>query len=155
MNRISTHFTWDEVTVSDTAKREGIDNSLPPSKVQNAERHVLLLEQVRLLVGPMVVSSWYRCPELNKAVGGAKTSYHMKALATDFKTPQMKLMDAFELIASSNIWFDQLIHEWTKNGANWIHIGSAEFGKAPRKEVLTAQGAILGGHMNFTRLHIG
>ena len=110
------------------------------------------MESVRHLLGddPIRVTSWYRCKELNTAIGGSKTSAHMRGLAVDFK-PSYKwtLYAAFDKLAQSDIPFDQLIEESTRDGARWIHIGFSE--GTPRREVLRAEGARLGGPMSYRR----
>ena len=153
--QLTEHFSWAEVIHSDTALRRNIDNSLPPDLFPNAQRTAEHMEQVRALLHSAIkVNSWYRCLMLNTAVGGARTSYHMKGLAVDFSPAAGSLNGAFEKLALSTIPFDQLIQEGTKDGAAWIHIGFAEMGKKPRRDVLTAWGNKLGGSMVFTRVTV-
>jgi zinc D-Ala-D-Ala carboxypeptidase len=151
---LSAHFTWQEVTRSPTATRLGINNSLPPELVPNVERTVSLMERIRLLIGgPIKVNSWYRCLALNTAVGGSKTSAHPKGLAVDWEPTLITLAAAFHLVAESGLIFDQLIHEGTRDGADWIHVGLSE--GQPRRQVMLATGAVLGGAMSFTRVAAG
>lgn len=79
------HFTIQELTSSATALREGIDNR--PSKCAYHLLHVLveqLLDPIReAWGGPIVVSSGYRCKELNALVGGAQHSHHLIGCAAD------------------------------------------------------------------------
>ena len=151
---LSANFSWAEVTRSPTATRLGIDNSLPSELVPNVERTVALMEHIRLLIGgPIKVNSWYRCPALNVAVGGSKTSAHPKGLAVDWEPTTISLDTAFHLVAESSLAFDQLIHEGTRDGADWIHLGLSE---GPlRRQVMLAAGDALGGTMHFTRLAAG
>ena len=90
MNKKSTslfmkYFSVEELTSSATAVREGIDNR--PSKCAYHLLHVLveqLLDPIREAWGePIVVSSGYRCKELNTLVGGVKNSHHMLGCAAD------------------------------------------------------------------------
>jgi len=156
MTQLTPHFTWEEVIRSPTAVRLGIDNTLPDELRDNAHRTADRMEEVRALVGvPIHVNSWYRCPALNTAIGGSATSVHPLALAMDFRAMGLRLTRAFELIAASHIGFDQLIHESTRDGADWIHLGLAPDGKTERREVLRAGGVALGGPMNFTRIAAG
>jgi hypothetical protein len=74
----------------------------------------------------------------------------MTGLAVDFKPTQMTLTTAFEMIAQSGFAFDQLIHERTRDGANWIHVGLSLL--TPRRQVLRASGSHLGGPMTYRRL---
>ena len=75
------------------------------------------------------------------------------ALAMDFKPTSLSLHDAFEVIAKSHLGFDQLIHERTRDGADWIHLGLSDAGE--RREVLRAGGIALGGPMTYTRVAMG
>ena len=149
------HFSWAEVTRSPTARRLKISNGIPPDLVPNAVYTAAQMEAVRseLTGAPIRINSWYRSPALNAAVGGSKTSAHMKALACDFEPQGWALMDAFHQLSLSSIPFDQLIHEGTRDGADWIHIGFTV--GTPRREVLRARGDVLGGVMNFTRISTG
>ena len=95
----SSYFTISELTASATAQREGIDNR--PTESAYHLLHVLveqLLDPIREAWGePIVVSSGYRCKELNALVGGAKNSHHMLGCAADITAPlcsQAKLLDA-------------------------------------------------------------
>lgn len=149
------HFSWAEVTRSPTARRLHISNGILPELIPNAVYTAEHMEAVRTALGNQIidVNSWYRCPALNAAVGGSKTSAHMRALAVDFEPRVTKLMEAFHILSLSAIPFDQLIHEGTKDGADWIHIGFST--GTPRREVLRAQGDVLGGAMRFTRVSTG
>lgn len=148
---VTEHFTWREVEYSPTAEARGIDNTVPDSLRGNVLETAEHMEAVRRLLGnkPIRVTSWYRCPALNKAIGGSPRSAHMRGLAVDFKPTSMTLYHAFEALAKSDIPFDQLIEERTRDGAFWIHIGFSE--GPPRREVLRAEGARLGGPMFYRR----
>lgn len=129
---LSPHFTLEELTFSQTAARKGINNMPPPIELDNLRHTAALLEQVRALVGgPIRVSSGYRAPALNAAVGGAKNSAHVQGLAADIIAPGLAPRQLAERIRDSDILFDQLIYEGT-----WVHIG-LRIGK-PRREVMTA-----------------
>ena len=87
---IMKHFSISELTASATALREGIDNR--PSKCAYHLLHVLvdqLLDPIREAWGkPIIVSSGYRCKELNAMVGGVKNSHHLLGCAADITVPQ-------------------------------------------------------------------
>lgn len=139
---LSEHFTLDELTASQTAVRKGIDNTAPPAVVENLRRVAAVLEQIRALVGkPVTVSSGYRCPALNAAVGGARYSAHMQGLAADITVVGLTPKALAKAIIDAGIVFDQLIYEGT-----WVHIGLAA--GAPRSQVLTA--TFTGGHAAYT-----
>lgn len=150
---LTEHFTWSEVTRSPTATARGIDNQLPDSLVHNVERMAAFMEQVRLVVrGPIRVTSWYRSAPLNTAIGGQRTSAHLAALAVDWVPYDTALEAAFERVAASTLDFDQLIHEATRDGARWIHVGLTQ-SQVSRRDVLRASGMALGGPMSYRRVH--
>lgn len=77
-----------------------------------------ILEPIRLLLASKLkILSGYRSFEVNKEVGGVKTSQHLNGHAADFIPIGMNLSRAYELIKSSNIKYDQLILE-----PGWIHV---------------------------------
>ncbi len=135
-NKLSEHFTEEELIVSQTAARHGIDNSPSPAIQTNLVRLAGILEEVRALLGglPVLVSSGYRCLKLNQAIGGSKTSAHMEGLAVDFTAPAFgSPLEVARRIAASGIEYDQLIYEY----GNWVHIGLAREGATRRNEQLS------------------
>ena len=138
---LSPHFSLAELVASQVATRKGIDNTPAPAIVANLTRLAALLEQVRALVGaPITISSGYRSPALNRAVGGAASSAHVLGLAADISTNKLAPKALALLIRQSGIVFDQLIYEGT-----WVHIGLSA--GAPRRQVLTAKFA--GGSVSY------
>ncbi|OEZ68179.1 peptidase M15 [Janthinobacterium sp. HH103] len=138
---LSPHFGLAELVASQVATRQGIDNAPAPAIVANLTRLAALLEQVRALVGaPIAISSGYRSPALNKAVGGAASSAHVLGLAADISTAKLAPKALALLIRQSDIAFDQLIYEGT-----WVHIALSA--SAPRRQVLTAKFA--GGGVSY------
>ena len=120
------YFSVEELISSATAQREGIDNR--PNKCAYQLLHVLveqLLDPIREAWGePIVVSSGYRCKELNALVGGAKNSHHLLGCAADLiagsKAEHRKLFDLIrQMQLQGKIRFTQLIAE---NDFRWIHI---------------------------------
>lgn len=129
---LSTHFSLSEFVTSQTAARLGIDNTPPQAVMRAILRTATGMEGVRTLLGaPIIISSGYRSPELNKAIGGAKNSQHVKGEAVDFICPGYGIpLKICKSIVASGIKFDQLIQE-----GKWVHIS---FSDANRREVLTA-----------------
>ena len=120
------HFSISELTSSAAALREGIDNR--PSKCAYHLLHVLvdqLLDPIREAWGePIVVSSGYRCKELNTLIGGVKNSHHMLGCAADIiagnKADHRRLFKLIQQMQQQGqIRFTQLI--WEGDG-RWIHI---------------------------------
>mgnify|MGYP001568509196 CR=1 FL=1 len=133
-NKLTENFTWDEVTFSETAIRLGLDNHVPDELLPNVQRMANFMEQLRFAIGgrPINITSWYRSPEVNAAIGGSKTSAHMKGLACDFKCPYLgNPLAVARFVAESNLDFDQVIHEFGR----WVHVGLAE---GNRRQLLTA-----------------
>ncbi|MCW5141053.1 D-Ala-D-Ala carboxypeptidase family metallohydrolase [Burkholderia cenocepacia] len=136
--QLTQNFTLEEFTGSDVARDKGIDNTAPPAIVVNLRRLADALEQARALLGssPIKITSGYRCPALNRAVGGVPNSAHAQGLAADFVcagfgTP----VNVARRLAASDLPFDQVINEFGR----WVHIGLAADGAAPRRQVLTAR----------------
>jgi hypothetical protein len=130
--QLSAHFTLDEFTRSDTAERLGIDNTPDTEALENLMLTAGKMEAVRELLGkPIIVSSGYRSPELNAAVGGSKQSHHTQGLACDFTCPDAGTpKEVCQTIAASEaVVFDQLIYEHS-----WVHVS---FSPALRGQVLT------------------
>lgn len=142
--KLSEHFSLEEFTESDTAARKGISNAPPPEIVIRlryvAERLELIRRDV-LRGAPIAISSGYRSPALNKAVGGASSSAHCAGYAVDFKAPAfgspLKVAQAIAANPEAMAGVDQLIHEFGR----WVHIS---FDPRARKQLLTV-GAAWGG----------
>lgn len=116
------YFTVSELIRSDAAQQKGIDNTPPPAiKVKLTSLINNLLDPIReAWDGPISVNSGYRCPVLNKAVGGVPTSQHQKGEAADITVGSPELnRQLFDLIATGDFDFDQLIDE---SHYSWIHI---------------------------------
>ena len=86
---LTPHFALSEFTHSQTAARLGITNAATsPVIIANIRRTAAMLEKVRAILGkPILISSGYRCQELNAAVGGSQNSAHVDGLAVDFTCP--------------------------------------------------------------------
>ena len=136
--RLSKHFTLDEFIKSATATRLGIDNT-PDEKVLNCIQALVdnVLEPLRVHYGrPIIITSGYRCPRLNKAVGGSSTSQHAIGQAVDIRSVSDSREDnkeLFDMIREMKLPFDQLINEF---GYDWVHVS---FGPRNRRQVLKAE----------------
>ena len=107
--KLSENFELREFTRSDTATRKGIANDLGVQEVKAIENLVTnLLQPLRKVYGKrMVINSGYRCPELNKAVGGVPTSQHTKGEAADVACEHPSYL--VECVRRSGLDFDQCI----------------------------------------------
>lgn len=107
--KISENFELKEFTASDTAKLKGIANNPGVGEVKAIENLVTnLLQPLREVYGKrMVINSGYRCPELNKVVGGVVTSQHVKGEAADVACEHPAFL--VECLRKSGLDFDQCI----------------------------------------------
>jgi len=130
---LTPHFSLAELTFSATAQRRQIDNSPPPSVLRNLNQLAVGLEDVRAALDglPIRINSGYRCPALNRIVGGARLSAHLDGWAADFVCPDFgSPLEIVRVLARSDLVFDKLIQEGT-----WVHIS---FAPAARRQLLTA-----------------
>ena len=135
---LSENFTLDEFIFSQTAARLGIDNTPPPPMLANLKRLAQALEVVRTALGgaPILISSGYRSPALNKAVKGARNSAHVLGLAVDFTAPRFgSVLQTAKAAAASGVAFDQIIHEFGR----WVHLAIPPQDQSARAETLTIQ----------------
>jgi hypothetical protein len=133
--KLSTHFTLEEFIRSAKATAERIDNTPPPDIIARLKVTAERMEQVRDLLGgnAIHISSGYRNPALNKAVGGTNTSDHMSGYAVDFVCPGFGTpYEVCCAIRDSSLMahVDQLIHEKLR----WVHIS---FDPQCRKQLLS------------------
>lgn len=140
--RLSQHFTLAELTFSQTAARRGIDNT--PNAEQIAALRLLcieVLEPVRRHYGrPVFVSSGFRSPALNRAIGGAATSQHSRGEAADFTVAGVGVLEVARWM-HRHLHYDQLIYEFGR----WVHVSYRE-GRL-RNQELTAR--LVGGRTGY------
>ena len=138
MEEISKNISYKAATKSDTAARRGIKNDPNEQELLNMK---LLAENVfeplRLHVnGPIIINSFFRSAELNKAIGGSSTSQHCKGEAMDIDDTlgNMSNADMFKYI-KENLDFDQMIWEYGDDkNPDWVHVSYKENGN--RKQIL-------------------
>jgi zinc D-Ala-D-Ala carboxypeptidase len=133
---LSPHFSLEEMILSQTAARMGNPNLPSDAALANLTRLADVLEDVRTLLGgvPILISSGYRCEQVNDACGGAKNSAHISGLACDFSAPAfgppydicVKLQPHMH-----ELGIDQLIYEFDA----WVHLGLSA--SNPRAQCLT------------------
>lgn len=139
------YFTLNELTRSDTATKNKIDNTPTAEAVKNLTALVdNVLDPLREMYGkPIYISSGYRCPRLNKAVGGVAGSQHKTGQAVDIQQVKKIIQDGKEVtvvdheanrrvfkLIEENFDFDQLLWE---NGGRWIHVSYRADGKNRRQ----------------------
>lgn len=124
MTKLTNNFTLEEFYKSNTADKYGIDNTIPEIYIDNVKALANILQLIREEWGsPIIITSGYRSPKLNKKVGGASNSDHVYACAVDIKTTNNKNKELFNLILSlvklKKISLRQIIDEYNYS---WCHI---------------------------------
>lgn len=129
------YFSLSEFLNSATAKRLGIDNTPTFEVVDNLNKLADYLDVIREKVGkPILISSGFRCPVLNKAVGGVSNSQHQKGLAADLICADM---ESLENVLRETGGFDQLIKEHRKGSKSfWYHVSVASRNCKPRQQII-------------------
>lgn len=143
---ITEHFRLSELVHSNTAKRLGLSNKPNAQHEANLKQAVINLWQPArdILKKPILINSGYRSPEVNRAVGGSRTSAHSIGFAIDFVSPSFgstrmiadKLSKEFK---ANGIKFDQLILEFPDSLSSWVHLGYKNTQGHQRQQLLTAK----------------
>jgi len=141
MNSISKHITYKEATRSVTALRLGIENVPNDYELQNME---LVAEKVfeplrKAVNGPIKINSFFRCEELNKAIGGSSKSQHCQGRAIDIDDVYGYVSNSYMYYyIKDNLDFDQLIWEFgTDTEPDWVHVSYVD-SDSNRKRCLLA-----------------
>ncbi len=117
--QLSEHFSLDELTASETAARNGWDNSPNLNELSNLKRLAEFLEQVRTVLGkPIIVNSAFRSKLVNDAVGSRDSSQHRIGCAADIRVPGMTPDEVVKAVMAADIGYDQIIREFDR----WTHI---------------------------------
>jgi zinc D-Ala-D-Ala carboxypeptidase len=142
--QLSTHFWLTEFVRSSTAARRGIDNTPVGDALLNLDRLANeVLEPIRREVCKakghdvaLHITSGYRCPELNTAIGGSVHSDHMRGRAADVIAIGVPLNEFAEIAkaACESLPVRQCIREF----GEWVHVSIEPYGRVPRREYLTA-----------------
>lgn len=137
--RLSPNFTLAEFINSPTAVANRIDNTPPEDVVVNLTTLCrTILEPARMALGPLRINSGFRCPRLNAAVGGVKTSHHLLGYAADVHPLRASMLD-FARWVKANCPFDQILLEFgTPENPAWIHVSCHP---RLRRQVLRVSGA--------------
>lgn len=135
--KLSKNFYLAEFIKSETAARRDIDNLPSEGAVENL---ISLCENTMQPIRNMVnrsvnVTSGFRCLELNTAIGGSKTSQHVKGQACDFYVNDFEIPELVQKIIDSDIPFDQIIDEFSDSGHGWIHISYRSDGNNRRQSL--------------------
>ena len=134
---LTKNLTLQEATKSNTATRLGIDNTPNQATIEtmivSAKK---IFQPLRDKLGAIRVSSFYRSPELNRAIGGSKTSQHCKGEAIDMQGINVSNAELFEEACKLED-FDQIIWEFgTLTEPDWVHVSYSQ--TQNRKQILRA-----------------
>lgn len=135
MSQLTEHFTLGELCVTHT----NLPNRPAGAMVARLTRTAEQMERVRTLLNdhPIHISSAYRSPAVNAAVGGSKTSAHVGGFAVDFICPMYGTPREIVHKLRDLLVFDQLIWEHPPGRNPWVHIS---FDPRARQQVLEYDG---------------
>jgi hypothetical protein len=117
---LSEHFTLEELTASETAARNGWDNTPNVTELANLVRLAAFLEEVKIVIGgkPVMINSAFRSKLVNDGVGSKDSSQHRVGCAADIRVPSMTPDEVVKAVIASGIKYDQIIREFDR----WTHI---------------------------------
>lgn len=147
--QLTPHFALAEFTRSAKAAQLRLDNTPTGKALENLKRTAEILERVRAHLGvPIIITSGYRGPVLNKAVGGATSSDHLQGLAADVIAP--KYGTPYEVAKALAPHIDalgigQVIYE-VSGRSRWVHLSAGVPEKTVNRVITIAvgQGTMLG-----------
>lgn len=126
--QLTPHFSIEELAGTSNAQYKKLN--LLKAQEHMGKMYMLagFAERVREIIGkPMIITSGYRCPELNKAIGGALTSQHIFCEAIDFVVKGLRVEDIFNRIVTSDLKYNQIIIERNKSGSQWVHLSIGSY----------------------------
>jgi hypothetical protein len=129
------HFTLEELTASETAERNGWDNTPNEQELANLQRLAEFLEDVKEALGgkPIMVNSAFRNKQVNDAVGSKDSSQHRVGCAVDIRVPGLTPDQVVRAIIASGLPYDQVIREFDR----WTHLSVPNTPATPaRKQAL-------------------
>jgi hypothetical protein len=132
---LTPNFTLDELTASESAERNGWDNTPNDAELENLKRLADFLEQVKVVLGgkPVMINSAFRSKKVNDSVGSKDTSQHRIGCAADIRVPGMTPDEVVRKVIASGISYDQVIREFDR----WTHISIPNsVDTSPRKQAL-------------------
>ena len=135
------YFKLEHFEESETAKLNGIINKIPKNTINNYEKFMIILDEIRTELGkPIYINSGWRCDKLNKLVGGSTTSDHnfIGAAAADLdtgnKANNIKLFNIIsEKIRLNKLIVNEVILE---KGGKWVHLSIRYFDRSNKNEIL-------------------
>lgn len=121
--KIKKYFSIDELCYSNTAEKNNIKNTPNKEEIKNLQNLIdEVLQPLRVAYNkPIIVTSGFRCAELNKLLGGKPNSQHLRGQAADIVPKDIDDLDILFELCKNLSSFDQLLYEKSKN-KKWIHI---------------------------------
>ena len=119
--KLTPNFTLEELSCTNTQYKE--ENIAAAKKIMGRMYQLAgFAERVREIIGkPLIINSGFRCVKLNNAVGGSLASQHLYAEAIDIRVSGKVAREVFQIIASSDLKYEQLILEKV-GSAQWVHV---------------------------------
>jgi hypothetical protein len=114
---LSKNFTIDQLIFSETAQRLNIPNYPNQQQIDNLKALCVNLLEPFYAIDKFRISSGYRCPDLNKAIGSSITSHHTKGMAADCVPVKYSTRDFLGIIKNKKLQFTQCILEF-----GWVHL---------------------------------
>lgn len=139
---MSRFFTQKELIASTEAYKRKIDNTPGEEEKAHLEELMEFMDGIRSAWGSaIIVTSGYRCPELNEAIGGAKKSAHQIGYAVDCVPANNKKKEFFEFCKEylKDRDFDELLFERNSKGAIWCHIALKSIDGKQRRKIKTLE----------------
>ena len=139
---MSKYFSLKELIASTEAYKRKIDNTPGEEEKEHLEELMEFLDGIRGAWGsPLIVTSGYRCPQLNEAVGGSKKSAHQTGYAVDCVPANNKKKKFFEFCKEylKSRDFDELLFEKNNSGSIWIHIALKSIDGKQRRKIRTLE----------------
>lgn len=139
---MSRFFTLKELIASTEAYKRKIDNTPGEEEKAHLEELMEFMDGIRSAWGSaIIVTSGYRCPELNEAIGGAKKSAHQTGYAVDCVPANNKKKEFFEFCKEylKDRDFDELLFEKNSKGSIWCHIALKSIDGKQRRKIRTLE----------------
>lgn len=141
--QLSPHFSFAELTTTGNVALLESNRATATKFIKQLKYTAGALEECRAVIGEgLTITSGYRMPELNKAVGGSATSKHTQGLCADFKPVSMSVKEAFKKLISNKDKLHsvrKVIIEGVK-GKEWIHLQSKTVSTEPMEFFATTDG---------------
>lgn len=146
--QLTRNFHLAELVASSTARQRGLDNTPPAETVVRLQELADMLQRIRdHLSVPMLITSGYRSPEVNKAVGGVTSSDHQRGSAADFVAPAFgaPLQIARSLAPHVGVLgIGQLIYEHVGR-KTWVHVSTRMPSKVVNRVITVSDKGVLVG----------